>query len=353
MAFLARQESETNHHLRKEAENILHSTERLDRHLDPQLLPIAGPRSAVLTEQGETKTVIFSEVLNPVYRPVVIIDLDNTVWPHTDDLLKAISHVTGVTATNADLQACGHSRRIPQWQTAEIDEVQNIIQANHHPDVNPFVNRAEQRAVETVHALHSMGHLYTYLTGRMSEMFAITKRVIEWNGLPVDPMTVLVDARTHAEPKTGYLYCSPVEPTLVNEYKHTVVTSWLGNLRSAGWLGRMIIVDDTPKAFKTEIESGAVASIVLDGPLNHNYFPFKNEIRVGSWDNISELLAHYHELALREDPSSVRIFDCGPQLPDMQLVVRKDVAGLGFFTLDRLPREAYEFIPKITVPDCS
>ena len=353
MAFAAKQEADGNFHLRKINECILHSTDRIDRHLDPRLLPIAGLRSAVLTEQGVTKEVTFQEVLNPIYRPVVIFDLDNCVWPHTSDLIKAISHVTGIEATDEDLQACGHTRRIPQWQTQKIDELQDVIQANHHPDVNPFVNKADQRAVETVHAVHSMGHLYSYLTGRMSEMFAITKRAIEWNGLPIDPLTQHVDARTHAEPKQGYLYCSPVDPKQVDEYKHTVVTSWLGNLRVAGWLGRMIIVDDTPKAFKNEIENGDVVAIALDGPLNHNYWPFINENRVDDWDKISEFLAHYHGLALRGDPSPVRIFDCGPQLPGMQLVVQKAASGFGHFKLEDLPRKAYDFIPKITVPDCS
>jgi hypothetical protein len=116
----------------------------------------------------------------------------------------------------------------------------------------------------------------------------------------------------------------------VNEYKNAVVNFWLRNLRSAGWRGRMIIVDDTPKAFKNEIENGDVVAIALDGPLNHNYWPFQNEIRVKDWDNISEFLAHYHARALIEDPSPFRIFDCGPELPDMQLKVQKDASGPGY-----------------------
>ena len=341
MASAAKQEAEGNLHLRINAERILQSDDRLDRHLNPRSFPVAGLRSAVLTEHGITKEVTFREILNPIFRPVVIIDLDDTVWPHATDLMKAISHVTGIEATDEDLRVCGHTRKISQWQTQEIDELQNVIQANRHPDVNPFVNTADQRAVETVHALHSMGHLYTYFTGRMSEMFAITKRAIEWNGLPIDPLTHHVDARTHEEPKQGYLYCSHVKPTEVNEYKNTVVNFWLQNLRSAGWRGQMIIVDDTPKAFKKEIENGEMVSIALDGPLNHNYFPFQNENRVEDWDTISEFLAHYHGIALREDPSPVRVFDCGPQFPDMQLVVQKDVSGCGYFKLEDLPREAY------------
>jgi hypothetical protein len=361
MAFAAKQEApvglptvpdDDNLHLRKNAERILHSTHRLDRKLDPRLLPIAGLRSAILTEQEVTKEVTFREVLNPIYRPVVIFDLDDIVWPHAPDLLRAISHVTGVGATDEDLQTYGHTRRIPQWQTPGIDAIQDEIQANRHPDVNPFVNRAYQRAVETIHAVHAMGHLYTYFTGRMSEMFATTKRVIEWNGLPIDPLTQHVDARTHPEPKRGYLYCSWVDPKHVDEYKNTVMNSWLRNLRSAGWRGRMIIVDDTPKAFKNEIENGDVVAIALDGPLNHNYFPFQNEIRVADWDKISEFLAHYHGKALIEDPSPVRIFDCR-ELPDTQLVVQKDASGVGYFKLEDLPRKAYDFIPKITVPGCS
>ena len=369
MAFTAKHEApvgqpavpdDDNLHLRKNAECILHSTDRLDRHLDPRSLPIAGLRSAVVIEQSTKKVLMPCEVLNPIYRPVVIFDLDDIVWPHTHDLLRAISHVTGVEATDKDLQIYGHTRRIPQWQTPEIDAIQDAIQANRHPDVNPFVNRAHQRAVETIHAVHSMGHLYTYFTGRMSEMFAITKRVIEWNGLPLDPLTQQVDAQTHAEPKRGYLYCSCVDPKHVDEYKNTVVNSWLRNLRSVGWLGRMIIVDDTPKAFKNEIENGDVVSIALDGLLNYNYWPYQKEIRVDDWYKISEFLAHYHGKALIEDPSPVRIFDCGPELPDTQLVVRKDASGLGYFKLEELPRDAYTFFPKTaagitqrTVPGCS
>lgn len=353
MAFSAKQEADGNFHLRKINECILHSTDQIDRHLNPKLLPIAGPRSAVLTEQGVKKELTFREILSPFYRPVVIFDLDDIVWPHAPDLLRAISYVTGVEATEDDLKKYGHTRKIPQWQTDEIDRIQDAIQANRHPDVNPFVHRAHQRAVETVHAAHSMGHLYIYFTGRMSEMFATTKRVIEWNGLPFDPLTQDVDARTHPEPKQGYLYCSGVDPKHVDEYKNTVVNSWLRNLRSAGWCGRMIIVDDTPKPFKDEIEKGDVVSIALDGPLNHNFEPFRNEIRVDDWDKISEFLAHYHGKALIEDRSPFRIFDCGPELPDMQLKVQKDASGLGYFKLEDLPRKAYDFIPKITVSDCS
>ncbi len=361
MAFAASKEApvglpavpdEDNLHLRKNAEYILRSADRLNRHLDPRLLPIAGLRSAVLTEQGVKKEITFQEVLNPIYRPVVIFDLDNCVWSHTSDLIKAISHVAGVMATDKDLQVYNHTLNIPQWQTPEIEAIQKMIQANRHPDVNPFIHKASQQAVETVHAVHAMGHLYAYFTGRMSEMFVITKRVIEWNGLPLDPLTQLVDAQTHDKPKHGYLYCSCVETKDVDEYKNAVVNSWLRNLGSAGWRGRMIIVDDTPKAFKKEIENGDVVAIAPDGPLNHNYWPFKNEIRVDDWYKISEFLAHYHGQALIADPSPFRIFDCG-ELPDMQLKVQKDASGFGYFKLEDLPRKAYDFIPKITVPGCS
>jgi len=360
MAFPERKEACDNSFLRKDVEERLRPGNQLDRHLDPQLLPIAGLRTAIMTEQGETKKVVFRELLSPYYRPVVIFDLDDTVWSHAVDLVKAISYASGVEVTEEDLRACGHTLHIPKLQTPEIAELQKVIQDNKHPDVNPFANRAHQRAVETVHAAHAMGHLYAYLTGRKSEKYAITKRSLEWNGLPFDPSTEDVDARTHAEPKMGYLYCSRVEIADADAYKNTVVNSWLRNLRSAGWLGNMIIVDDTPKAFKNEIENGDVIAIAPDGPLNHIRPPLKNEIRVDSWYQISEFLAHYHGQALIKDPSPVRVFDCGSQFPDLQLMVRKDASGPGYFKLKDLPRGAYSFYSKtdagITPPlvqDCN
>lgn len=345
MAIAAKQEmpvffEDDNLHLRKNSDYILQSTTQLPRHLDQQCLPIAGLRSAVLTENG-TEKITLREKLNPVFRPVVIIDLDNTVWPHTHDLLRAISHVTGIEATDEDLTLCGHTRKISQWQAPKIDSIQDTIQANRHPDVNPFVSRAHQKAVETVHAVDAMGHLYAYLTGRMSEMFETTKRVIAWNRLPFDPSAQRVDARTHMEPKRGYLYCSPVDPKQVNEYKKVVVNTWLHNLREAGWLGKMIIIDDTPKAFREEIENGDVTAIALDGPLNHIMPPLIHEVRVECWDEIALLLQKYHSEAVARDPAPTRIFTGENGDADISVTVNKQASGCGYFTLEQLPPAAY------------
>ncbi|MCX6791422.1 MAG: hypothetical protein NT149_00065 [Candidatus Gottesmanbacteria bacterium] len=338
--------SQDNLHLRVNADAILASNEVLSRLIDPRSLPIAGLRSAVY-EAAEKKSEFFpEEILNPEYQPVIIVDLDDTSWPHVHYLLRAVSHVTGIEATENDVKKYGHTRNIPQWQTDEIARMQDAIQANRHPDVNPFVNRADQHAVETLHAVHRMGHLYTYLTGRMSEMYDITKRVIQWNGMPHDGDMKKVDARKHIVPKRGYLYCSPCNPKEVDAYKHDVVTTWLKNLRAAGWKGQMVIIDDTPKAFEEEICRGDVMAIALEGLLNYRHIPFTNEMRVNSWHEISAFLSHIHGQAVQSDPNKDRVFSCGPTLPGMYMSVRKDVSGPGYFRFTSLPAAEYKFFPK-------
>lgn len=331
-------------HLRVNADRVLVSRDVRPILITAETLPVAGLR--MVESDGNQSYVhgVPQEVLHPKFQPVVIVDLDDTCWPHAIDLVKAISYVSGVPATEGDLFTYNHSRQIPQWMTPEINALQDIIQQGNHPEVYPFVNKAHVEAVRTLHAIDRMGHRYAYLTARLPFLFETTRRVLEWNKLPFDSAMILTDARTIAEPQNGNLYCSFTDCSDVHAFKNAAVHSWFDALRSAGWEGPMIIIDDTPKAFKDEIIRGDVISIVLDGPLNANIQPLANEHRVTSWSEIAALIGHYHQQAVLLDPSPVRRFSLKGLDKSPVLEVDKSASGTGAFSLAHIPHNAYRFL---------
>jgi hypothetical protein len=338
--------------LRENSDRILKSDEVLNRGINPEKLPIAGLRSFTFRENEQYITVYPKEILHEDYRPVIIVDLDETCWPHAVDYLKTISYASGVPATEKDLLDYGFSTNIPQLKVPEVMAIHYQIQKNEHPLVNPFVNKAHQGAVETMHALYKMGATCSYFTSRLFHLHPVTRRTLEWNGLPYNADMEVVDPLTHREPLHGYLYCTP--PNSVSEYKKVVLNQWRKNLKEDGWKGSMILIDDTPKDFKVEIESGEIISISLKGPLNVKKYPYINEFRVDSWDEIATILGAYHQEAVEKSPGSFRIFDLGQEAHGARLYVRKDAAGTGYFKIENLhPLDYFIEAKPSSESDCS
>ena len=340
-------------YLREYADRIVNSNEVIDRGINPEDLKIPGLRKFTFSENGQDITVYPREILNKDYRPFVIVDLDETIWPHAKGYLTTMSFASGVHATIQDLIEYGFSTNIPELRESWVMEIHNQIQRNEHPLVNPFVNKAFQSAVEIMHALHKMGITYSYFTSRsLQHLYTVTHRGLEWNGLPLDKDAKAVDPQTHREPKNGYLYCTPAGS--VYEYKKVVLKKWIKNMREARWRGRLILVDDTPKGLKTEIEKEEIISISLKGLLNVKLNPSTNEYRVGSWDEIATVLGAYHQEAVEKSPGSFRIFDLGPEAHGARLYVRKDVAGTGYFRIENLhPLDYFIDAKPSSESDCS
>lgn len=322
-------------YLREYADRIVNSGDVIERGINPENLPISGLRKFIFRENGQDITVYPKEILHEDYRPVIIVDLDETIWPHAKGYVTTMSFTSGVRATTQDLIENGFSTNIPALKEPWVMEIHNQIQRNEHPLVNPFVNVAYQRAVEIMHALNKMGETYSYFTSRsLQHLYKMTKRGLEWNGLPLDKDAKAVDPQTHREPKNGYLYCTPKDS--VCGYKKVVLKEWLKNMREEGWKGRLILIDDTPNGLKEEIEKNEIVSISLKGLLNVKSDPYTNENRVGSWNEISTILDAYHDEAVEKSPGALRAFDLGPEAHGARLYVRKDVAGTGHFKIEDL-----------------
>jgi hypothetical protein len=339
--------------LREYADRIVNSSEVLDRSINPEDLPIPGLRKFTFRENGQDITVYPREILHEDYCPVVIVDLDETIWPHAKAYVTTMSFASGVHATTQDLIEHGFSTNIPELKEPWVTVIHNQIQRNEHPLVNPFINVAYQPAVEIMHTLHKMGITYSYFTSRsLQHLYGVTHRGLEWNGLPLDKDAKAVNPQTHREPKNGYLYCSPAGS--VCEYKKAVLKEWIKNKREAKWKGRMILIDDTPKGLKTEIEAGEITSISLKGLLNVKLDPQTNEYRVGSWDEIGEILVAYHQEAVEKSPGALRVFDLGPEAHGARLYIRKDAAGTGYFKIEDINPLDYYLDPKSSSEsDCS
>lgn len=188
-----------------------------------------------------------------------------------------------------------------------------------------------------------MGHDFCYLTARQAKLFEVTLRVMDWNGIPHNGQSTNVDAMTtHPVPKHKELYCAQSLAD-VNGYKLTVVKQWLSRLRDQGWKGTMVIVDDLLKPFKPLVQSRQVLGISLHGDLNANFPPYEGEDRESSWEGISQRLMEIHRQAVSADPSPYRVFALDPSSSSALLVVNKGEAGVGEFTLDKVPN--YTFIP--------
>lgn len=330
-------------HLRSIAESILSSGEIIPRFFDPRILQIAGLR--VVTPQTDTQEPLTPrEILPEEYRPVVIYDLDDSVWPHVVHVVRAVSEASGIPITMEEFRRYGHTRKVPQWaNNPGIIKIQDDIQFDKHPVYFPFVNQAWPEAVATIQANDFMGHNFCFLTARQPQLFETTLKVMRWNGIPHNHQSTNVDALTaHPVPQDRQLYCAQKLDD-VNGYKLAVVQHWLTQLRALGWKGTMVIVDDLLKPFQSLVESGEVLGISLHGDLNANFPPYVGEIRESSWKGIAQRLMEIHRKAVAEDPNPYRVFTLDSTLPNSLLVVDKREAGAGEFTLDRISNHA--FIP--------
>lgn len=328
-------ESQPNgHHLRSFAEGVLNSTYVRERVRNPYDMPIAGLRAfAHETIAGQDFTP--REILPEAVTPTLIFDLDDTVWRHVPHVVKAVSEATGIHVTMEEFDKWGHTRKIPAWKdNPQAMEIHDQIQRGEHPDYFPFVNPAMEHAVETIEAVQLMGHEYSFLTARSPHLFKQTLRALQWNDIPHNHNNYeLVDARLHALPQKGLLYCANTGLTHVNEYKVEVVRAWHQAMQSSGRNGRLIVIDDLLAPFVPLLEEGIIAGISMKGPLNNRLPVFANECRVDSWTQISEILMRVHEEALARDPSPYRLFDVGQVLPNTLLVVDKTESGMSTFSM--------------------
>lgn len=320
-------------HLRTTAEEILNAGHVLLHFVEPSARPIAGLRTFTHETNGPCGITPI-EILPEEFRPTIIFDLDDTVWPHVRHVVTAVSEATRIPVPWEEFLQYGHTRKIPAWRdNPEVMEIHDQIQRGEHPKFFPFVNRAWSRAIETIEAVHFMGHDFSYLTARSPQLFNTTLRVMEWNNIPHDHQRDLVDAKTHEVPENGMLYCAHSELSDVNRYKFTVVKGWRDNLRDQGRSGPVVVIDDLMKPYQPLVESGEVVGISLAGPLNQNMVPCTNEHRVSSWDTIADILMGIHRQAVAADPAPFRLFDCRPDLPDTFLVAAKKETGNGEFLL--------------------
>ena len=185
-----------------------------------------------------------------------------------------------------------------------------------------------------------MGHQYCFLTARGKQLYEPTVRVLGWNDISVNDGSVCVNATEQPIPEQGQLYCAYFGSTEVNEYKLGTVNNWLKNLHERGWKGKMVIIDDLLKPFRSLVESGSVMGISLEGDLNINSIPYDGEIRERSWEEIAKKLMEIHEEAVAQDPNPYRVFDCRPAL-DRLLIVNKGQSGPGKFTLDGVSKHRF------------
>lgn len=263
-----------NLHLRSTAESLL---------LSPT--PLLTPDLALLNN--------WTQSLSPFEKgqqPIIILDLDDTVWPHVEHLVKALSEASEIPIDMDYYRSIGHTRKIPEWQTSEINTIHDQILLNTHPEYLPLVNLAHQDALDLITALKALNCRLVYLTARTQETYNLTLKTLALNSLPhadsIEPTNALMDST----PQSDHLYCSPFDLPSGTQYKRTVVDRWLINLRQQNWQGPLIIIDDLLKPFRNIIDQETVFGISLEGNVNHHTQTYPNEDRLQSWTEISNYL---------------------------------------------------------------
>jgi hypothetical protein len=170
--------------------------------------------------------------------------------------------------------------------------------------------------------------------------------VLDWNGLLRDKSQEgYVDALSHKEPKNGYLYGSegmPMLPDRIIESKKIVVEKWLSYRRKGGWKGKMIAVDDLLKSYGSLLDDEKIIGIALAGDVNASRVPLPKEIRVQTWNEITAKLMSIHEEAVASDPNPFRLF----KYRGCMVKVKKERVGNGYFKLEDLSENAYEWVDK-------
>jgi|GEM_PF-6595926 len=334
-----------NIYTRCEAERVLFSNIKRSLFIDPLSLPIAGLRSISSDEIHTSLNSVPREILLFEHKPILLFDLDEVMWPHIyDSVVVAVGEATGKRISRDRYRTIGNTRCIPEWKDdAEIMKIHDSIVRGEHPEYYPYVNIADPKAIATLHAVKSMGHTFSYLTSRPSTVLRDTLRVIGWNGMPMDEnQRDFVDAFEHDKPKNGYVYGGngiPMMEGRKGEHKREIVDHWLKNLRAEGWKGQMVFIDDLLYPFEKLIEERNMLGIALRGDVNASRKPIKGEVRVDSWLDISSMLMEVHKRAVASDSSPYRIFE----YQGKKLIVDKNQAGVGVFSLRTIPRSAWRW----------
>ena len=278
-----------NLHLRSTAESLLHRS-----------TPLLTPNPSLLNNWRRSLSS-FPEG----QQPIIILDLDDTVWPHTKHLVKAISEASEIPIDMDYFHSIGHTRKIPEWQTPEITSLHDQILLGDHPEHLPFVNLAYQEALDTITALDQLNCHLTYLTSRPNQLHNLTLKTMALSSLPHANSQEPLNALQDSTPQPDHLYCSPFNLPSGTQYKQTVVNRWLINLRQQNQQGPLIIIDDLLKPFQEIIDQKTVFGISLQGDLNYHTKPYQNEDRLQSWDQISKYL--FTILSLHQDTNQAVI----------------------------------------------
>lgn len=317
------------YHLRSTAVQILQSSKNRDIYLDPLSLPIAGCRSVSCGSAYPSLEDVPQEVLPFSHTPIILLDLDETVWPHAPYLVKAVGEASGKPITMDRFRQYGHTRKIPEWNDESTMAIHDKILYGDHEIYYPFINPAYISAIQTITALERMGHLFAYVTSRPKELFESTKRAIQWNNLPLRTDVHTEDLLLDSIPITGSLYCTQNLPSLPGiSDKSKIATHWLKNLRQQGWKGTMIIIDDLLASYGDVLQQKNVLGVALAGVSNEHLSTQPHEIRLDSWQQIGDLLMDVHKEVVMRNGSPTREFT----LHDQRLSVSKQKAGCGAFS---------------------
>jgi len=263
-----------NLHLRSTAESLLQNS-----------TPLLTPDLSLIADWAQTLPPFPQD-----QQPIIILDLDDTVWPHVKHLVKAISKASNVPIDMDYYREIGHTRKIPEWQTEKISIIHDQILLNEHPDYLPMVNLAYQDALNTITALKQLNCRLVYLTSRPLETYDLTLKTLALNSLPYAQTKIPPNALQDLTPRADHLYCSPFNVPSGTQYKQTVLNRWLINLDQQDWQNPLIIIDDLLKPFQAIIDQKTVYGISLAGDVNSHARPYLNEVRFPSWSKISQHL---------------------------------------------------------------
>jgi len=333
---------------RSDAEKILNSQDVRPFSFDPLSLPIASLRCVSENGNRPMFSDIPREILPEKYRPMVLFDLDDSVWRHVRAVVESVGKATGKPITLDEYRKFGNTRNVPQWQ--DDMGIHDAIIRGEHPDFFPYVNTADDDAVKTLLAIEAMGHRYAYLTARPPQVLKDTLRVIAWNGMPVFDQGGYVDPQSNILPQEGCVYCGNGLPMMAGQkkdHKSTAVEYWLDYLQKQGWKGSCIVIDDLMGPFADFIKDGRVIGIAPESDVNASRPETKGEIRVSSWEEIGNMIMEFHKKAVSSDPSPYRIFEHKGRI----LHVEKEVSGLGVFDLHDIAKEAYTWSDAVDVQE--
>ena len=261
-------------HLRSVAESLL-----------KQPFPLLTPDSTLAETWAKTLTPFSQD-----QQPIIILDLDDSLWPHVKHLVKAISSASNTPITMDHFRSIGHTRKIPEWQTPEISNIHDAILSNRHPKYLPYVNFAYQNALNTIAALKQLNCHLAYLTSRPLETYDLTLKTLKLNSLPHIQPQSLPDALSDPTPQPDHLYCTPFHLPSGTQYKRAAVDRWLINLYQTGSKKLMVIIDDLLKPFRDIIDKQTIYGISLANDLNHHTQPYDHEIRCNNWIEINQYL---------------------------------------------------------------